>query len=134
MNAAPMQETKRERRGSDYKHNDPRGWCGDPKRGAALGRHSDHAENPASWEGKLYVSRVYLDNGGYDPNGTYFGHGEPLFWVRDAEYVVDYMIRARNRLLALGQVAKEYPKATFARGPSKKDTDWLNKVRGDWRR
>ena len=27
----------------DYTTNDPKGWCGDPARGAALGRPSYHA-------------------------------------------------------------------------------------------
>src|SRR6478609_1738176 len=59
--------------GHDYGHNDPIGWCGDPRRGAAHGRCSYHAADPLEWTGKLWVSQVHLDNGGYDPNGTYFG-------------------------------------------------------------
>jgi hypothetical protein len=134
MTDMATQPVKKVRPGYDYKRNDPGGWCGDIRRGAAMGRHSYAPADPATWEGKLYVSRIHLDSGGYDPNGTYYGHGgDPIFWVRDATYTVDYNMNARNRIRALGIVAKEYPKATFARGPSKADTTWMNRVMGDWR-
>lgn len=88
-----------------YQDNDPKGWGGDPRRGAALGRSDRHLA-PCDWcqrgdepfvalnrrkahrgpldalfwcetfEGKLVLRRVRLDVGGYDVNGTYFGTGE----------------------------------------------------------
>lgn len=96
----------------DYSTNDPKGWCGDPKRGAAMGRGSYHADDK-SQSVKLYLRRVRLDSGGYDPNGTYFGHGEPLYWVATAYSEVDYMLRARDRKHAKQLVTERYPQARF---------------------
>lgn len=63
----------------EYKKNDPRGWMGDPKRGAALGRKTINTL-PRDYAGYIYVREVILDDGGYDCLGTYFGHGKPLWW------------------------------------------------------
>ena len=44
-----------------YENNDPRGWCGDPKRGAAFGRPATHLETPEAknaYTGALLVSEV----------------------------------------------------------------------------
>ena len=96
----------------DYKVHDPRGWCGDPKRGAALGRRS-YQDEDADWEGKLSLRRVYL-SGDYDSNGTYWGGGgEPLYWVANEELTIDYVIRARDRKAAKEMVRSDYPKARF---------------------
>ncbi len=94
-----------------YKENDPKGWCGDIQRGAALGRPTVQPfETP---KGKLYLRRVYLDNGGYDTNGTYFGHGEPLYWVASEDCELDYMLRAKSRRAAKEQILEKYPDARF---------------------
>lgn len=66
-----------------YKRNDPRGWGGDPSRGAAMGRTSmiqipDGDNCPTGFT--IHVEHILLIEG-YDPNGTYFGSGGPLFWV-----------------------------------------------------
>lgn len=95
----------------DYKDNDPRGWCGDPSRGAALGRPTVHDADPATFAYRLFLRRVYLDQGGYDSNGTYFGHGEPLYWYADEDGTVDGMLRAPNRAVARADVLREYPRA-----------------------
>lgn len=95
-----------------YKTNDPRGWCGDPKRGAAMGRYSRMDEGP-EYEGKFTLRRVRLDNGGYDSLGTYWGHGEPLYWVANEEGSIDYNIRASSRDAAKAEVRFSYPKARF---------------------
>lgn len=70
-----------------YKTNDPRGWCGDPGRGAAMGR-CDIREVPEDYdlEFTIRIERILLIEG-YDPNGTYFGIGAPLFWVYAQEDV-----------------------------------------------
>ena len=65
-----------------YKYNDPRGWCGDPSRGAAMGRRS-FKDIPEDCDFKgftIHVEHILIVDG-YDPNGTYFGNGGPLFWV-----------------------------------------------------
>jgi hypothetical protein len=101
----------------DYKDNDPRGWCGDPSRGAALGRADVHAIDRAA-SVKLYLRRVELDGGGYDRNGTYFGSGPgclPLYWYADGEGQIDATTRAHNRDDAKRRIAERYPHARFYR-------------------
>jgi hypothetical protein len=78
---------------------------------AALSKHPDDRAAPV----KLYLRRAYLDNGGYDRNGTYFGTGAPLYWCADADGNVDFMLRARDRADAKRQVVAKYPSATFWR-------------------
>lgn len=94
----------------DYSRNDPKGWCGNPKRGAALGRPTVDDCGP-EYSGKLYLRRAYLDSGGYDKNGTYFGTGTPLYWCSNEEGTVDRMLRARSRGDAVAQVRAWYPLA-----------------------
>lgn len=98
-----------------YKTHDPKGWCGDPKRGAALGRHT--YEGDPSFAGKLVLRRIYLDSGGYDPNGTYWGHGRSLYWFanHEVEPPIDGMFRADSREDAKEQIRARYPKARFYR-------------------
>ena len=99
----------------DYNTNDPKGWCGDPKRGAALGRPTVQDE-PKEWDGKLTLHRSYLDSGGYDKNGTYFGGGPPaLYWCANEELTIDFMLRADDRQAARAQVLKKYPNARVRR-------------------
>jgi len=97
-----------------YSTNDPKGWCGDPARGAALGRPSI-LDASADFTGKLTLLRVYLDSGGYDPNGTYFGTGTPLYWVASDDGTIDYVLRAWPRAEAKSLVKKRFPKARFFR-------------------
>lgn len=100
----------------DYKSHDPKGWCGDPRRGAAMGRGSYHADDKQA-PVKLYLRHVPL-NGDYDSNGTYFGGGYgtlPLYWCADGSGDVDFMLRARDRNDAKRQVLEEYRQARFYR-------------------
>lgn len=97
----------------NYKTNDPRGWCGDPSRGAALGRATIQDES-TEYADKLYIKRVRL-HGDYDSNGTYFGQGAPLYWVSNDEGTVDYVLRASCRASARDIVLKDYPKAKVRR-------------------
>ena len=80
---------------TDYTTHDPKGWCGDPKRGAALGRPTIKGEK--TYSGRLTLRRVYLNQGGYDPNGTYFGHGDPLYWYASEDGEIDGVVRATGR-------------------------------------
>lgn len=98
----------------DYQTNDPKGWCGDPSRGAALGRPTviNVEQDTAP---KVRVSRVRLDAGGYDPNGTYFGAGQPLFWVRTDEGDVDFVVRAHDRDSAKTKARNRIPNVRFFR-------------------
>lgn len=96
----------------DYKHNDPRGWGGDPKRGAALGRPTLQGEYDGS---RLHLVCTYLNAGGYDSNGTYFGIGTPLYWCASESGSIDFMLRAPTRDDAKRQVRSTYPTAVFFR-------------------
>lgn len=95
----------------DYKDNDPKGWCGDPSRGAAMGRGDYHDADP-ELPVKLTLRRVRL-NGDYDSNGTYFGFGRPLYWYADSEGEIDAMLRADSRVQAKAEIRKRYPLARF---------------------
>lgn len=98
----------------DYKTNDLKGWCGDPSRGAALGRPTIvNVEQDAT--PRVHVSRVRLDASGYDPNGTYFGIGQPLYWIRTDEGDVDFVIRAHDRDNAKTKTRNCIPNVRFFR-------------------
>jgi len=107
-----------------YSDNDPRGWCGDPSRGAALGRSTYHAEDPAEFTGKLYIARIILD-GDYDINGTYWGGGgDNLYWCASEGGEVDYVDRAGNRARMHAAVKAKYPVAKLVTGPEIEDFRW----------
>jgi hypothetical protein len=95
-----------------------RGWCGDPKRGAALGRSGD---NPANW-GKCEAELVgvWIDAGGYDPGGTYWGKAEPLFELVGPE--ASYFFRAADRKAARTAIKAEFPEVTIAKLPKLDET------------
>ncbi len=110
----------------DYKTHDPKGWCGDPSRGAALGRPSYRGDPDFKY--KFVLRKVPLDSGGYDPNGTYFGVGEPIYWYASTNHdgtddegnpvevaEVDCIIRAADRAAAKQAILKDYPRARFFR-------------------
>lgn len=103
----------------DYSTHDPKGWGGDPRRGAALGRPTVQKGDEAAFTGKLYLRRIRLDSGGYDPNGTYFGLGQPLYWCADdgtsENHSIDFMLRAADRDEAKAAVRARYPNARFFR-------------------
>ncbi len=98
----------------DYSRNDPKGWCGDPKRGAAMGRRSV-LEEDKDYSGVLFLQYVRLNSGGYDKNGTYFGHGSRLYWCANETGTIDFMLRASDRADAREQLLKEFPKAKVRR-------------------
>jgi len=95
-----------------YSTNDPKGWCGDPKRGSALGRPAVVGEYDGS---KLTLRRVPIDSGGYDRNGTYFGIGERMYWCASNDGEIDYVFRAASREDAKRIVREYYPNARFLR-------------------
>jgi hypothetical protein len=101
--------------GPDYKKHDLRGWCGDPHRGAALGRPTILGKNK-SFGGKLVLRRIRLIDGDYDCNGTYFGGGgAPLYWCASDDCEIDFVLRAASRDDAKRQVAERYPQGRFYR-------------------
>jgi hypothetical protein len=98
----------------NYKTNDPLGWCGDPSRGAALGRPTIH-DAGLDFDGHLALRAVRLDSGGYDPNGTYFGIGSTLYWYSNNDASIDGVVRAGSRDEAKAKILKTYPKVRFYR-------------------
>lgn len=92
-----------------YTTNDPRGWCGNPRRGAALGRRT--IEGDRATDARIYLRKIPIDEGGYDPNGTYFGAGQPLYWACTEDNAVDFVFRAASRQAALEHVRALYPNA-----------------------
>lgn len=99
----------------DYQTHDPRGWCGDPSRGAALGRPTHTPDDAPTTTVRVYVRRVRLNQGGYDRNGTYFGTGAPLYWYADDSGDIDGVLRASCRESAVAEVRMLYPFAKIKR-------------------
>ncbi len=64
--------------------------------------------------GRLYLTRVRLDRGGYERDGTYWGVGTPLWAVRDWDRGIHYL-RANDREAAKRVVRANCPNATFYR-------------------
>lgn len=102
-------EEEEERMNWTYEKNDPKGWCGDPSRGAVLGRPSYHGDY--DFDGKIFLEMIPLDEGGYDRLGTYFGIGDPLFWYHSEEGEIDAMIRAESFDDAKKKILLRYRKA-----------------------
>lgn len=160
-----------------YADNAPKGYMGDPKRGAAMGRQTigpdprtikeleadfiaacvqldgalrlkenrpSDAYKPSGWEAsadsarreketlralikeaqarsapatapKITLQRIRLDSGGYDPQGAYWGRGEPLYWAADESGEYDATFRADDREDAKDIVREMFPNARFYR-------------------
>jgi hypothetical protein len=106
-----------------YRTNDPKGWGGDPSRGAALGRPTINEETP-EYTGKVYFSNVYINRGGYDKNGTYFGvGGDPVYWVTNDDGTIDFILRDKSPK-ALKHAQSLFPKASFLL-QKRGRTDWI---------
>ena len=64
------------------------------------------------------LHRIYLDQGGYDQSGSYWGHGQPLYRY---QYVAKMpmgsietgTVRGATREAAKAQIRKWYPNAKF---------------------
>ena len=70
----------------------------------------------------FYLRRVYLNGGGYDSGGAYWGFGQPLYRAESAEEVevtygpptqIERYLRAYDREDAKAQLLREYPNAKF---------------------
>jgi hypothetical protein len=96
-----------------YATHNPRGWGGDPKRGAALGRPGRIGD--PSYSGVLTLRRVRINADGYDGLGTYWGLGAPLYWFASADGYIDRTVRAEDRETARAFVLHHYPNATVRR-------------------
>lgn len=84
------------------------------KYGAPMGRPDSHPGDAAVIEGKFWLRRVYLNSGGYDPGGAYWGIGEPLYFFEGPEGVHGY-VRGATRDAAKRVIREACPGAKFAR-------------------
>lgn len=90
--------------------------------GAPMGRGEAHAAD-AQAPIKFRLSRVYINSGGYDRGGAYWGHSRPLYQAEaeaPTQYaygndVVTFYLRAFDREDAKAKVRIRYPNATFYR-------------------
>lgn len=84
--------------------------------GAPMGRMGN---NPQFDDGaRCYLRRVYLNSGGYDSGGAYWGHGEPLWIVQEATERDDFgeaFYRAKSRQEAKAKALADYPTVSFLR-------------------
>ena len=95
-----------------YETEDPKGWCGDPSRGAALGRRNWFG----AYDGQpLTLQRVRINQGGYDRLGTYWGIGAPLYWCASQDGETEFCFRAADRAAAKDYVRGKVPGARFYR-------------------
>jgi hypothetical protein len=62
--------------------------------------------------GKIVLRRIYLDNGGYDRGGAYWGHGEPLYETMDEEGN-GFILRANSRDKAKAIIWADFFEAKF---------------------
>ena len=87
-----------------------RGWCGDPSRGAAMGRGSDL---PFDFKGALQIRHVPLD-GDYDPGGTYWGGPDNLYCAVSTDGRERYLrIGHPNGVTDIEAAKAQFPNATF---------------------
>ena len=97
----------------------------DPQRSSAYGRlrSSLGGSHDDAYDGKLSIRKVPLNRGGYDRSNVYFGRGQPLFLVTDAETDgsrVAFHIRAADAAQVRDKIGVAYPGAsTRARRPAK---------------
>lgn len=85
-------------------------YCGDPRRGAAMGRSS--IGEPVD---KVHLRKVNLDSGGYDNGGAYWGFGLPLFRCYSKDGKFDQFFRADNREYAKRIMRSHFPTIQFLR-------------------
>ncbi len=106
----------------DYQKPD-RGWCGDPGRGAAMGRASDL---PFDTREPLTIRRVPIVDG-YDPGGTYWGEPDDLYCVFDGNDPVRVCyLRAGSYEAAKAQ----FPHAEFPTADEPSEADLADMLAG----
>ena len=79
--------------------------------GAPMGRYTGN-NNLDCTLGNIVLRRVYLDNGGYDRGGAYWGIGEPIYEYMD-QNSAGSIIRSRDRQSAKSQILSDNPCAKF---------------------
>lgn len=78
----------------------------DSKFGAPMGRYTG-PDYLCVEAGKIYLSRVRIDSGGYDSGGAYWGAGEPL-WVASDQDGNTRFFRAVSRDAAKREIRETF--------------------------
>jgi hypothetical protein len=81
---------------------DDLGWCGDPRRGASMGRRG---RNEPGGDSKFTLRRVPVDSGGYDRGGAYWGIGSPLYWYSNQAGTQEGYFRLDRSLIKRNEAA-----------------------------
>lgn len=86
--------------------------------GAPMGRVGEKGD--PDWPYRFHLARVYLNSGGYDRGGAYWGFDAPLYqaWAEsgdDGVADVEMFLRAYDREDAKAKVLANYPNARFYR-------------------
>ena len=68
--------------------------------------------------GKVHLRRVYLNSGGYDDGGAYWGWAEPLYCAYTDE--AECYVRAKHREIAKWEILQQNPDLTFYSVPCKR--------------
>jgi hypothetical protein len=103
----------------DYALHDPKGFCGDPRRGAAMGR-SCYQDHPDDYSGPIRIRHIKIGSQGYDCLGTYFGHPPDStrpYWVASPDCKIDYVILASSRSAAEKDARARWPNARIHKTP-----------------
>jgi hypothetical protein len=104
----------------DFTTNDPKGYGGDPSRGAALGRPTVIDVDRENFYGKAFLRKMKMSPcGAYDDNGTYWGANidgiGDMYWCATHGLTVDFCVRAQDRKDAKKKVREELPNVRFFR-------------------
>ena len=70
-----------------------------------------------------YLTYIPLDEGGYDPQGKYYGIGEALWSFISEDGEIDERFRAKSERAAFKQMKEEHPEVTIELGVSEDDVD-----------
>lgn len=89
------------------------GYCGDPRRGASMGRVSHEGDGGPNK--RFYLQRVRINSGGYDSGGAYWGIGAPLWRYESECGSADGFLRSRDREAAKGAIRAIHVGARFFR-------------------
>lgn len=100
---------------SRFKLPKDRGYMGDPRRGASLGRPCRNEFMATPGAAPFRLVRIYLDAGGYDNGGAYWGHGEPLYYYEGPLTDLNGFVRGHTREAAKAEVRRMQPHAQFFR-------------------
>lgn len=106
-----------------YRDGDPKGWGGDPSRGAAVGRRTLHGA--PSFTGRLTFREVAVGPDGYDQCGTYWGTGPRLYWYASDDGEIQGTVRALDAQHAVARIRESYPAASVVSpdAPSEDDVE-----------